>query len=176
MTKFNLYERIRPDHVLKNSSKNEILKVNKEKLKVTNYWQNVPENSLVSVLYAKIIKKLSMFLKRNSAVTSCSLSNLVVYSITSAGLKLPNWKNPIAPRSLTVTGYQGEIFKVEFHLSKGRLCVLVTPERQQNKPDLLIAFLKPFSQCTKKQTITSLFQSENEVSPRFEHNYNFPKR
>ena len=94
MTKFNLYERIRPDHALKNSSKNEILKVNKEKLKVTNYWQNVPENSLVSVLYAKIIKKLSMFLKRNSAVTSCSLSNLVVYSITSAGLKLPIGKIP----------------------------------------------------------------------------------
>ena len=85
-----------------------------------------------------------MFLKRNSAVTSCSLSNLVVYSITSAGLKLPNWKNPIAPRSLTLIGYQGEIFNVEFCLLKGRLCVTVTLERQQNNPDLLIPFLSQY--------------------------------
>ena len=83
-------------------------------------------------------------MKRNRAEQSCSLGNLVVQCITSAGLKLPNWKNPIAPKSLTVIGYQGEIFNVEFCLSKGRLCVIVTLERQQNKPDLLIALFKPF--------------------------------
>ena len=40
-----------------------------------------------------------MFLKKKSTEKICSLSNLVVYSITSAGIKLPNWKNPIAPKS-----------------------------------------------------------------------------
>ena len=63
-------ERISPDHALRNSPKNE-MKITKEKLKITNYWQKVPESSLVSVLF-------SMFLKRNSAEKSCSLSNLVV--------------------------------------------------------------------------------------------------
>ena len=51
-----------------------------------------------------------MFLKRERAEKSCSLSNLIVYSITGAGLKLPNWKNPIAPKALTLIGYQGEMF------------------------------------------------------------------
>ena len=46
----------------------------------------------------------------------CSLSELVVYSIKSAGLKLSNWKNPIAPKSLTMIGYQSEIFNVEWPL------------------------------------------------------------
>ena len=95
-------ERIRPDHELRNSSKTE-MKINKEKLKVTNYWKKVLKSSIVSVLVAKFTKKLSMFLKRNSAKKSCrsiKISNLVVYSITSAGLKLPNLKNPISPKSL----------------------------------------------------------------------------
>ena len=70
-------ERISPDQALRNSSKNE-MKITKEKLKVTNYWQKVPESSLVSVLSAKFTNKFSMFLKRNSAEKSCSLSNLVV--------------------------------------------------------------------------------------------------
>ena len=70
-------ERISPDHALRNSSKNE-MKITKEKLKVTNYWQKVPESSLVSVLSAKFTNKFSMFLKRNCAEKSCSLSNLVV--------------------------------------------------------------------------------------------------
>ena len=130
----------------------------------------------MSVLYAKFTKKFSIILKRNSAEKSCSLGNLVVQCITSAGLKLTNWKNPIAPKSLTVIGYQGEIFNVEFRLLKGRLCVIVTLERQQNNPDLLIAFLNPLSQCTKSKTTTSLFQSENEVSSCFERKYNFPQR
>ena len=117
-------------------------------------------------------------MKRNSAEKSCSLGNLDVHCITSAGLKLPNWENPTAAKSLTVTGYQGEIFNVEFRLLKGRLCVIVTLERQQNNPDLLIALLNALSQCTKSKTTTSLFQSENEVSSCFEHKYNlkFPKR
>ena len=59
-------ERISPDHALRNSSKNE-MKITKEKLKVTNYWQKVPESSLVSVMFAKFAKKFSMFLQRNSA-------------------------------------------------------------------------------------------------------------
>ena len=70
-------ERIRPDHALRNSSKKEI-KVTKEKLKATNYWQKVPESSLVSVMFAKFTKKFLMLLQRNSAEKSCSLSNLVV--------------------------------------------------------------------------------------------------
>ena len=70
-------ERISPYHALRNSPKNE-MKITKEKLTVTNYWQKVPESSLVSVLSAKFTNKFSMFLKRNSAEKSCSLSNLVV--------------------------------------------------------------------------------------------------
>ena len=59
-------ERISPDHALRNSPKNE-MKITKEKLKVTNYWQKVPESSIVSGLSAKFTKKFSMFLKRNCA-------------------------------------------------------------------------------------------------------------
>ena len=48
-------ERISPDHALRNSSKNE-MKITKEKLKVTNYWQKVLESSLVSVMFANLPK------------------------------------------------------------------------------------------------------------------------
>ena len=71
-------ERISPVHALRNCSKNE-MKITKEKLKVSNYWQKVHESSLVSIMFAKFTKKFSMFFKKNnSAEKSCSLSNLVV--------------------------------------------------------------------------------------------------
>ena len=70
-------ERISPDHALRNSPKNE-MKITKEKLNVANYWQKVPESSLVSVMFAKFTKHFSTFLKRNNTEKSCSLSNLVV--------------------------------------------------------------------------------------------------
>ena len=90
--------------------KNEI-KINYDKPKVTNYWKKLPKTEFSSsVLFAKFIKKVAKVLERERAERSCSFSNLVVYSITSAGIKLPNWKNPIAPKALTVIGYQGEMF------------------------------------------------------------------
>ena len=71
-------ERIMHCHALRNSSKNKE-KINNEKLKVSNYWQKVPESSLVSVLFAKVTKKMSMFLKKYRAEKSSTLANLVVY-------------------------------------------------------------------------------------------------
>ena len=88
------------------------MKITYDKPKVTNYWKknSLKLSSLVQFCLQNLPKKLPMFLKRERAEKSCSFSNLVVYSITSAGLKLPNWKNPIAPKALTLIGYQGEMF------------------------------------------------------------------
>lgn len=92
--------------------------------KVGNYWQKLPI-SLPVFCVQNFSKKLVIFLKGISAEKSFTLSNEIVYSIKSAGLELPNWKNNIAQNSRTLTGYQGEVLSVELRLLKTILCVTV---------------------------------------------------